>query len=850
MKYKYFVKGMSCAACVAHVERAAKRAGIEEPLISLMSSSITFDSELPEGEVRAALTKNLRAAGYDLIAQQQSKDDGTYRAEKRNLILSLVLSALLMYVSMGSMVGITPKFLTADLRIFCLIQLAITLVVIVINRKYFHGGFGALFSLSPNMDSLIALGSTASLAYSIYGTVMIFLGHEHFAHDLYYESAAMIPALVSLGKFMENRAKKRAGDAVMALSELLPATATLENGKTVSVDELTVGDILLVRAGEAIPADGEVTEGHGIVDESALTGESLPADKEEGSTVCAAAILRSGYLIVRVTKSAADFSVKKTISLLEEAASTKANISRIADKISAVFVPAVVAVSLLTTAVWLALGETLSLALLLGISVLVISCPCALGLATPTAIMVGTGLGAKHGILIKSAHALEVFCKTKYILLDKTGTITYGKLVVTDTTASDELLSHVYSVERRLSHPISNAISSYAGQKNIPYSTKVRGFQAPVGRGVSAIVDDDIIYVGKKEFLDGNGADISNFKDEVENGSTVVYIYEIRKNGEKVYGTITLSDEEKPDSAHAIKEFRKKGVECIMLTGDGKEAAARIAEKVGIREFRASLLPEEKEKILSEYKKKGVCVMVGDGINDAAALASADVGVAIGAGTEVAIDSADLILSGSRLSDLLAAYEISRATLRTIKQNLFLSLIYNSIGIPLAAGVLYPLGITLSPMIAAAAMSLSSVSVVTNALRLRRLELPSIGEFQNCPIPSDIQTAVPSTPKGEQTIRFDAVSTQNFHQKSKETEPMFDFLKRKKPDFESETKFVTLHVEGMMCEHCAARVKKVLEPFGEATVNLAEKSVTVNANESFDLEAAKAAIVDAGYVTE
>ncbi len=830
MKYKYFVKGMSCAACVAHVERAAKKAGFSDPQVNLMSNAISLESDLTEPEVRAALTKALRAAGYDLIAERKTDAiDNTYRAEKRNLILSLVLSALLMYVSMGHMIGITPHFLTADFRIFCIIQLVITIVVIIINRKYFHGGFGALFFLSPNMDSLIALGSTASLAYSIYGTVMIFLGHEHFAHDLYYESAAMIPALVSLGKFLESRAKKRAGDAVMALSELLPDKATLATGETVFVSDLREGDEVIVRAGEAIPADGEIAEGHGSVDESALTGESLPTDKTVGDRINAAAILRDGYLRVRVTGSAADFSVRKMMTLLEEAASTKANISRIADKISAVFVPAVILIALLTAAVWLFTGAAAGEALRYGISVLVISCPCALGLATPTAIMVGTGLGARHGILIKSAHALEVFCKTKYILLDKTGTITYGKPFVTESTASDALLADVYSLEKMSSHPIAAAVCAYAEQKGIsPHA--VSEFSSPVGKGLSAVVNENRIYVGKLDFLAENGADISNFDQEVGNGTTVIYVYKTGKNGGE-YASLTLSDEEKPDSAGAIAKLRGQGVECVMLTGDGEKAAARIAEKVGIREYRASLLPEEKEKILSEYRKKGISAMVGDGINDAPALARADVGIAIGAGTEVAIDSADVILSGSRLSDLLAAFAISRATLKTIRQNLFLSLVYNSICIPLAAGVLAPIGISLSPMIAAAAMSLSSVSVVTNALRLRRLKLPNVTETAACPIERE------STENG---------SIKNCAEQ-KETKEMFEFLKKKKPDIESETTFVTLHVEGMMCEHCAARVKKALEPFGDAAVNLDEKSVTVTAAPNFNLDAAKKAIEDAGY---
>ncbi len=828
MKYTFYVKGMSCAACVAHVERAARRAGVSAPRVSLMSGALICETNMKEAELRAALVKHLRAAGYDLLAERKKgADDAEYRAALGRLIASLALCAVLMYVSMGHMAGLPlPAFIINDMRIFCLVQFAITMPVLVINRKYFHGGFGALFSLSPNMDSLIAVGSAASLIYSIFGAVMIFTGHHEYAHDLYFESAAMIPALVSLGKFMENRAKKKANEAVMSLTETMPREAVVltdDGEKLVPVDALAIGDEILVRAGEIIPADGKVSGGMGSVDESALTGESLPVDKERGDAVSASCILRSGYLHVRVTRSSADFTVRKMIAMLEDAASSKANISRVADKISAVFVPVVIGISLLTFMIWMLLGQTVGVALRFGISVLVVSCPCALGLATPTAIMVGTGLGARNGILIKSAHAPEVFCDVKYILMDKTGTITAGRPTPVAAAGLDRtLLRDLYSLERLSSHPIAMAICAYAEELNVT-PLAVFDLDAPVGNGICGVVNGSKIYAGKREYLEQIVPDMTKFPDIVGDGATLIYIYEFVDEGEEKYAILALADEPRPDSARAIEAFRQKGVACVMLTGDNEAAARRVAEAVGIREYRASLMPDEKEKIIREYRARGVVAMVGDGINDAPALMAADVGVAVGAGTEVAIDSADLVLSGSRLTDLLAAHEISRATLRTIKQNLFLSLVYNSVCIPLAAGVLYPLGIFLTPMIAAALMSLSSVSVVTNALRLRRLKIEK--NEDESPLVADIL-------------------------EKKEDEEMFGLFK-KKPDMQGEDAIAVIRVEGMMCEHCAARVKGAMEALAgvrSASVDLAAKTVTVHADPAtFDKDAATAAITAAGY---
>ncbi len=817
MKYKFFVKGMSCAACVAHVERAAKKAGISDPAVNLMSGSLIFESELDGETVKEELSRTLRAAGYDLIVEKsRTEDDGEYRATRRKLIASLVLSALLMYVSMGHMISLpVPSFITQDLRIFCLVQIVIALFVILLNRKYFHGGFGALFSLSPNMDSLIAVGSTASFAYSLYGTVMIFLGHEEYAHDLYFESAAMIPALVSLGKFFENRAKRHAGQAIMAMADLLPQKAIrLCDGEkeTVNAEALTVGDRILVRAGEAIPADGEVISGGGSVDESAFTGESIPADKTVGDPVVAATVLRSGYLEISVTKDMSDCAVRKTMALLEEAAASKADIARIADKISAVFVPIVLFLSLLTFGIWLLIGARAGEALRFAVSVLVISCPCALGFATPTAIMVGTGLGAEHGIRIKSAHALEVLCHAKYILMDKTGTMTYGRLFVTDVAGDDSLISEIYSLERLSSHPVATAVCTYAEEKKIPYF-EVKEFSSPTGKGLVGVVNENKVFVGKPDFMVENGFKMSDFPEFVENCGILILAVSVGKNGQRT-GALSLLDEPKADAKEAISALRQCGIECVMLTGDAEASARRIADTVGICEWHASLLPADKERFVGEYRKKGTTVMVGDGINDAAALMRADVGIAIGAGTEVAIDSADIVLSGQRLSDLLQALRISRATLRTVKQNLFWALIYNSIGIPVAAGILSPFGVVLTPMVAAALMSLSSVSVVTNALRLKWLRLPK-------------------------------------NKKEKENKEMFGLFKKKKEDFKDTVGVVTLTVEGMMCEHCSARVKGAAEGVAgvlSASVDLGKKTVTLHTDpEAFSMDTLDAAITAAGY---
>ncbi len=795
MKYQYYVKGMTCAACVSHVERAAKKCGFEDVQVNLLTGGIGFTSEVQEEQIVKTLTAALRAAGYDLLTERKkTQGDREYRKNRERMVASLVLSALVMTVAMGHMVGLPelPPVWSA------VVQLVLTVPVVVMNLKYFRGGFSALFSLMPNMDSLIAVGSGASLVYSMYGTACIWLGIDPHAHmgELYFDSAAMILALVSLGKFLENRAKKRAGDAISSLSVLIPTDAMVLVGDEYQnrpVSELKVGDKVMVRAGEAIPCDGEVISGTGCADESALTGESMPVDKKEGDTVGASTILRDGCLYIKVTKQTEDSAVRRILRLLEDAASSKANVSRFADKVAALFVPAVMGVSLLTFMIWMIATGELALSIRPAVSVLVISCPCALGLATPTAIMVGTGVGASKGILVRSAHALEMFRDVRYIMFDKTGTLTEGKPSVGDVRNMDEeLLAAAYSLEKLSTHPLAVAVCRYAEQQGAK-ECKTEDIETVAGGGISGTADSKRYVIGKRELLAQNGFDVSMLPAVW--GMSEVLVGECES---KKCGALYLSDSVKPESVKAIEDLKKIGVTPVMLTGDNALAAGRVARECGITEVHAALMPDDKQRIVSEYKNKGITAMVGDGVNDAPALMSADVGIAIGAGTEVAIDSADIILSGSSLMGICGAIGISRATMRTIKQNLFWALIYNSIGIPIAAGVLYPtFGVMLDPMIGAAAMSLSSVCVVGNSLRLYKI-----------------------------------IKKQNKKEKEKMTQ-------------------TKIKVEGMMCMHCVAHVKKAVESVvgeGKATVDLESKTVTVACD--CDKEKVVAAIKEAGYEAE
>ena len=849
-KYRYQVKGMSCAACVAHVEKAADRAlcdRCQNITVSLLTNSITFESpdETDGKKVEKDLAAALRAGGYELVTEEKQskspkKQQSIAHAEKiknlQRLIASAILTAVLMTLSMGPMIGIPlPPFLAGaenGIRLV-LAQLALTLPVLIINFHYFRNGFAALFGGYPNMDSLIAVGSGASVLYGLFAAVMIAIATNagdaetvhKYLHDLYFESAAMIVTLVTLGKTLESNAREKASEAVRDLAGMIPETATRLNAdgtaETVATAALAVGDVVLVREGDRIPVDGTVIEGEGSVDVSALTGEPIPAEAVAGTTVHGSCTLTAGSLRVRVDHVGEDTALQKIIHLLEDAAASKAPVARMADRVSRVFVPVVIAIAALTAVVWGLLLRDAENAVRCAISVLVISCPCALGLATPAAIMVGTGKGASLGVLFKSASALEQLHLARTIVMDKTGTLTEGRPTVTDLIPVDcteeELLRTAAAVESLSAHPLARAVCEAAGERGweIPAA---ENFISRTGQGIGAEVNSNICLVGKEEYLRENGVreeEISRIRaraQEAENqGKTVVYV----SRQKEILGLIALSDQLRPDSAAAVAAMRQMGCRTVMLTGDNPHTAEKIAHTAGLDGFEAGLLPADKEKKIRELCEDGVCVMVGDGINDGPALTRADVGIAIGAGTEVAIDCADVVLMGDSLMCAVHAMELSRATIVCIKQNLFWALLYNCIGIPIAAGVLMPLGIRLNPMIAAAAMSVSSVFVVTNALRLRRFR-SRFGEAVH---------ENKENPKTEQ----------------QEEKDMFGFGK---------TASYSFKVEGMMCPKCQEHVEKALRAVAgvkEIKVDLNSGMVEVSAKESVTEAALKKAVTDAGY---
>ena len=846
MRLHYEIKGMTCAACVSHVERAIGRVigDKESANVSLLTNSvsITVGDDINVKELESTLKASVKQAGYELITQKQENKKENNESKRR--IAGLVLSALftlgVMYLSMGAMIGLSaPAFLRgAENAVWmCLTQLLLTVPVLVLNRRFFISGARALWNRSPNMDSLICVGAGASILYGVFAFVMIITAQNadtvhKYLHDLYFESAAMILTLVSLGKLLEARAKDKTADAIRSLSGLAPAFVTViknEKELLIPIEELQKEDEFLIRAGERIPADGVVVSGSGTVDESALTGESMPLEKESGSEVRSACILLSGALMVRTERTGDDSSLARIIRLLEDAASSKAPIARVADKVSAVFVPIVMAISAITFAVWLIATQNLEWALRAAISVLVISCPCALGLATPTAITVGIGRAAKKGVLFRSAEALEKFCSVKTVVFDKTGTLTEGKPALTDVYAyhipAEELLRDAASVERLSSHPLAAAVCKGAQAYGIEQLEPVTDFETLTGIGACGNVRGKRLCIGKpsKEIL----YQISDSqKEEKIQENTCFSIHVVQKNsiyaikedvkklenqGKTVIlvtldgtpvGVLALADRIRDEAKETVQKLQKEGISTLMLTGDNERTAAAISSEAGIDGYRASLMPEDKERIVREISSVTPCAMVGDGINDAPALARADIGIAIGAGTEIAIDCADIVLSGNILSGVADAHILSRKTLRVIKQNLFWALFYNAICIPVAAGALYPVfGWQLSPMLASAAMSFSSLFVVSNALRLRIIPLN----------------------KGEKK--------------------MFGLKKK-------ENVTHTLTVEGMMCQHCVAHVKKALEAVkgvGAVTVDLDAKTATVEALSSVSATALVAAVTAAGY---
>ena len=834
-KIRYDVRGMSCAACVAHVEHAAaKVCGEENITVSLITNSLTVSVEdiVDEGKLTLQLKNALKDAGYALEdsasgsgAKKNSIADDEFRSGLRRLIISAIITAVLMVVAMGHMVGIpTPALFVAHPYLFGLLQLALTIPVAIINFKFFKNGFAALLRFAPNMDSLIAIGASASLIYGMVATVFMLVGEldgnsalvEQYRHNLYFEGAAMILTLVTLGKTLEGKARANAASAVGKLASMMPEGASvLRDGEfiTLPLSEIAVGDIIEVKAGETIPVDAVVIEGEGAVDESAISGESIPVEKSVGSPVSAVCTLQSGYIKIRAEKVGKDTTLSRIISLLEDAAASKAPISRVADRVSAVFVPVVIGISVLTAVLWAAITHDFSMAFNCAVSVLVISCPCALGLATPTAIMVGTGRGAKLGILIKSAEALENLHSVKYFLTDKTGTLTEGKPRLTDivTEECDEsyLLKIAYSAELLSSHPLALAICEGAASAGIERSNSLAAedFSSLLGKGISVRLTENgalsLCVIGTPTLLFENGITMppaaeTRMLSLEEDGKTVVAV----GYGGRFLGLLAIADGIRSDSKQAIEELKKMGITPVMLTGDNQRSALAVGRECGIDEVRSRLLPEDKERIIREYSEKGRTAMVGDGINDAPALASADIGIAIGAGTEVAIDCADVVLSKNSLTDAVSAISLSRATITIIKQNLFWALIYNAICIPVAAGALYPLfEISLSPMIASAAMSFSSICVVLNSIRLRNKKI--------------------------------------YMYKSQEDSDMF-----------GKTKTVSFTVEGMMCNNCKAHVEKALlavKGVKSAEASLESKTVSVVVKDSVSEDTLKAAVTAAGY---
>lgn len=752
MKVKFSVEGMSCAACSASVERVSKRVeGVTNAEVNLLAKTLVVECEKDTPELRQKIITAVEKAGFTAAPADQKADEAAIIKEdkkkekseadnmKRRLIASVAILAVLMYLTMGHMVGLpVPRIFhgTENLVVFAFTQLILTLPIVYLNRKFYIVGFKALWNRSPNMDSLVAVGSFAALIYGVFAIYMIGYGLGHgdlelaktYGSNLYFESAAMILTLVSVGKFLEERSKNKTGAAVEHLMKLAPDTAIVEkNGVQVEVktSALQVGDIIIVKPGQSLPADGSIVEGSSSVDESALTGESIPVEKTVGSRVMTASINKTGSFKFRAEKVGGETALAKIIDLVRDAGATKAPIAKLADKVSGIFVPVVMSIAAVTLIVWLILGRSFDFALSRGISVLVISCPCALGLATPVAVTVSVGRLAERGILVKSAEALEILHETKTVALDKTGTITEGHPSVTDVISEneDELLTVAAALEASSEHPLAEAIRAYTDEKGFA-PAKIDDFSAVPGRGVKAVMNGKNVAAGNIAFMKEIGA--------VQNDEYASTLDELAKKGRtpmlfavdgKLAGIIAVADRIKPTSADAISKLHSMNVKTMMLTGDNRLTAEAIAKEAGVDDVTAEVLPQDKERVVDGLRKNGIVTFVGDGINDSPALTRADVGIAIGSGADIAIDSADIVLMKNDLGDVPTAIDFSRRTIRNIKQNLFWAFFYNTLGIPVAAGVLAPLGVTLSPMLGAAAMSLSSLFVVTNALRLYKIKM-------------------------------------------------------------------------------------------------------------------------------
>lgn len=726
---EYDVGGMGCAACSARVEKAVLEvAGVSSCSVSLLTNSMLVEGTASDDAIVAAVENAGYSACKRKTKRKASEDDSLADKETPVLLKRLLISfgflILLMYLSMGHVMWNfpLPLFLQNNPVLIGTLQMILSAIVIGINHKFFTNGFKGLIHRAPNMDTLVAMGSSASFVYSFYVLILMFVSKNsaHYLHDLYFESAAMILALITLGKMLEARSKGKTTNALKSLMNLAPKTTTvIRDGAEVkiSVDDVKKGDIFVVRPGESIPVDGIVIEGNSAVDESALTGESVPVDKSVGDIVSAATINQSGFIKCEATRVGEDTTLSQIIKLVREASATKAPIAKIADKVSGIFVPVVMAIALLVFVVWMILGKSVGFSLTRAISVLVISCPCALGLATPVAIMVGNGKGAKSGILFKTASSLEMAARTQIVALDKTGTITKGEPEVTDIIGEENLLQIAYSLEKKSEHPLAKAIVKY-GEENGISALETTDFVIFAGGGLKASLEEETICGGNadyvKKYVDISAEFLEKANKIASEGKTPIFF----AKGKQVLGIIAVADKIKTDSTKAIEELKRMGIRTVMLTGDNKLSAETIAKQVGIEEVFAELKPEQKEKAIVNLQKEGKVSMVGDGINDAPSLTRADIGIAIGAGTDVAIDAADIVLVNSNVSDVGAAIRLSRATLKIIRENLFWAFIYNVICIPVAAGAFVWAGLTLNPMIGAAAMSLSSFCVVTNALRL------------------------------------------------------------------------------------------------------------------------------------
>lgn len=878
MKERFDVTGMTCSACSSHVEKSVgKLTGVENVSVNLLTNSMQV--EFDENKLdTAGIIKAVEDAGYGAAVKDGHAKSGTktsgqsdsqensglsaveqnVKNMKKRLIVSLIFWIPLMYVSMGHMIyqwlnipmpPFTMNFLHGNENaiIYAFTQFLLLLPILIANQKYFKNGFKTLWHRSPNMDSLIAIGAGAAILYGIFAIYRIgyAMGHgdmavvHQYAHDLYFESAGTILTLITIGKYLETKSKGKTSEAITKLLNLAPKTVTVvRDGVEQVVDAADVGkgEIFLVKPGESVAVDGIVLEGKSSFDESAITGESIPVPKQEGDAIVSASMNKSGLIRAKATKVGEDTTIAQIIRLVEEASSSKAPIAKMADKIAGVFVPTVITIALITGVIWLISGATFEFAMSTAIAVLVISCPCALGLATPVAIMVGTGKGAENGILIKSGDALETAHQIDTVVLDKTGTITQGKPVVTDIICAagknadkTQLLQIAGSLEKGSEHPLAEAIVNYCETNSIALE-KVTDFNALFGKGIEGTVSGTHYYAGNEKMMEEKGISLST---EQKN-----QIRELAKQGrtpllfadEKQFlGIVAVADVVKPTSKEAVQKFRDYGIHVIMLTGDNEVTAQAIKEQVGIDEVIAGVLPTQKEQKISALKQAGHKVaMIGDGVNDAPALASADVGIAIGAGTDVAIESADIVLMKNDLLDAVGAVKLSKAVIRNIKENLFWAFFYNSIGIPLAAGVLYPLfQIKLNPMFGAAAMSLSSVCVVSNALRLRWVKLHDAKKTQSEP---------------HQDVAASTIADINQHN------ALDNNIKSTNNDKGESTMTTTISIEGMMCAHCQAHVEKALKEVAgvtEVTVSLENKNAVVTGDAS--VEALKQAVVDAGY---